>query len=173
MHTVLLVFKHTLLPISMWRPIICHRSASSRVACSSSHFLSSFLPLESSEVDLLVSSHTIQCQHYYTLETQLPPGALGLNAFIQPLKYQVSYVFPYPTLVPLVLSKFLAEHVTGQFTFDTGGTMLDGGSLTSHSSQHVGRPSLVLYCHKGSCHGCFSRPVAQGSAISAFNPLAA
>ena len=33
-------------------------------------------------------------------------------------------------------------------TFDSGGTMLDGGSLGSHSSQHVGRHSLVLSHHK-------------------------
>ena len=28
---------------------------------------------------------------------------------------QVSYVFPPPALVPMVLSKFMAEHMTGQF----------------------------------------------------------
>ena len=33
------------------------------------------------EVDLLESSHSTQCQHYYILESLLPPGALGLNAF--------------------------------------------------------------------------------------------
>ena len=58
-------------------------------------------------------------------------------------------------------------------TFDSSGTMLDGGSLASHSSQHVGRYSSVLSCGKGSHHGCFDRPCAQGSVISAFNPLGA
>ena len=66
------------------------------------------------EVDLLASSHSTQCQHYFTLETPLPLGALGLNAFIHPWKFQVSYVFPPLALVPLVLSKFLAEHVNSQ-----------------------------------------------------------
>ena len=56
---------------------------------------------------------------------------------------------------------------------DYGGTMLEGGSLAPHSSQHVGRHSLVVFHHKRSCHGCFDRQGAQGSAISAFNPLAA
>ena len=65
------------------------------------------------EVDLLASSHSTQCQHYYTLETPLPLGALGLNAFSHPWTFKVSFVFP-PALVPLVLSKFLAEHVSGQ-----------------------------------------------------------
>ena len=66
------------------------------------------------EVDLLASSCSAQCQHYFTLETPLPLGALGLNAFSHPWNFQVSYVFPPLTLVPLVLSKFLAEHVNGQ-----------------------------------------------------------
>ena len=44
----------------------------------------------------------------------LPQGALGMNNFHHHWTYQVSYRFP-PTLVPLVLSKFLEEHVTGQF----------------------------------------------------------
>ena len=51
--------------------------------------------------------------------------------------------------------------------------MLDGGSLAFHSSQDVGRQSLVVSHHKRSHHGCFGRPCAQGSVISAFNPLAA
>ena len=66
------------------------------------------------EVDLLESSCSTQCQHYFTLETPLPLGTLGLNAFSHPWKFQVSYVFSPPALVPLVLSKFLAEHVNGQ-----------------------------------------------------------
>ena len=69
------------------------------------------------EVDLLASSHSTQCQHYFTLETPLPLGALGLNAFSHPWNSQVSYVFPPLALVPLVLSKFLAEHVSGQLRY--------------------------------------------------------
>ena len=66
------------------------------------------------EVDLLASSHSTQCQHYFTLETPLPLGPLGLNAFSHPWKFQVSYVFPPLALVPLILSQFLVEHVNGQ-----------------------------------------------------------
>ena len=66
------------------------------------------------EVDLLASFHSTQCQHYFTLETPLPLGALGLNAFSHPQTLQVSYMFPPLALVPLVLSKFLTEHVNGQ-----------------------------------------------------------
>ena len=66
------------------------------------------------EVDLLASSHTTQCQCYYTLESPLSLGALGLNAFSHPWTFQVSYVFPPPILVPLILYKFLAGCVNGQ-----------------------------------------------------------
>ena len=66
------------------------------------------------EMDLLASSHSTQIQHYYTLESPLPLGALGLNPFNHPWMFQVSYMFPPPALVPLVLSKFLAEHVKSQ-----------------------------------------------------------
>ena len=66
------------------------------------------------EVDLLESSLSIQCQHYYVFwNLHYLWGALGLNAFSHPWTFQVSYVFP-SALVPLVLSKFLAEHVKGQ-----------------------------------------------------------
>ena len=101
-------------------------------------------------------------------------GALGLNAFNHPWTFQVSYMFPPPALVPLVLSKFLAEHVKGQLRcLILVVPCLDGGSLAPHSSQHVGRHSSAVPHHKRSCHGCFGRPGIQGSAISAFNPLAA
>ena len=66
------------------------------------------------EVDLLASSCTTQCQQFYILETPLSLGSLGLNTFNHPWMYQVSYVSPH-ALVPLVLFKFLAGHVTGQF----------------------------------------------------------
>ena len=46
--------------------------------------------------------------------------------------------------------------------------MLDGGSLTSHGSQHVARCSLALSHNKRFCHGHFGRPCSQGSAISVF-----
>ena len=69
------------------------------------------------EVDLLASSCSTQYQHYYTLESPLPLGVLGLNAFNHPWMFQVSYMFPPPALVPLVLSKFLAQNVKGQLRY--------------------------------------------------------
>ena len=58
-------------------------------------------------------------------------------------------------------------------TTDSGGTMLDGGSLAPQSSQPVCKCSSAMSHHKRSHLGCLSRPGIQGSAISAFNPLAA
>ena len=56
---------------------------------------------------------------------------------------------------------------------DKHGIVLDGGSLASHSSQHVGRHSSAVPHHKRPHCGCLSRPGTQGSAIFAFIPLAA
>ena len=47
-------------------------------------------------------------------------------------------------------------------TFDSGGTMLDGGSVAFHSSQYVGRCSLAMSHCKRSHHGCFGRQVLKG-----------
>ena len=41
------------------------------------------------------------------------------------------------------------------------------------SSQHVGRCSSSVSQKKGPHHGCLGQQDAQGSAITAFNPLAA
>ena len=67
------------------------------------------------EMALLTSSHISQCQHHYILKNPLPLGALGLSTFDYARIYQVSNVFPSDVSFPLVLSKFLAKHVRGQF----------------------------------------------------------
>ena len=50
----------------------------------------------------------------------------------------------------LFCPQFLAEHVNRSTqTFTSGGSMLDGGSLASHSSQHAGRcSSAVSHCKR-------------------------
>ena len=65
-------------------------------------------------VDLLTSTCTNQCQHYYNLENPLPLRTLEWDAFNHPRT--VKWVmFPPPALVSLVLPKSQAEHVTGSF----------------------------------------------------------
>ena len=168
---VLLFFQHTFLLTSMWRQIFCPGIG---------YFQSGTFPLRwhrqlfifgaFQRWTLLASSCSTQCQHYFTLETPLPLGALGLNVFSHPWNFQVSYMFPPLALVPLVVSTFLAEHVSGQLRhlLLVAPCWMEA-PWASHSSQHVGRCSSVVSHHKRSCCGCFSRPGTQGSAISAFN----
>ena len=66
-------------------------------------------------MELLTSTCMNQCQLYYTLEQPSPPGALRLNVFNHLCRFQGSYVFPSPALIPLVLSEFLVKHVTSHF----------------------------------------------------------
>ena len=158
----------------MWRQIFCPGSDASGVAPSPLGGSGSFSPLGPSRGRAAGIFSSTQCQHYFILETPLPLGVLGLNAFSHPWTFQVSYVFPSPSSGPSSCAQVSGR--TCQWStqiFDSGGTMLDGGSLASHSSQHVGGCSLVVSNCKRSHHGCFSRPGTQGSAISAFNPLAA
>ena len=112
---VLLFFQHTFLPTSTWKQIFC-----TGVGCfwSGTFFLrwlrqlftfGAFQRWTSWHLLILLNANNISLW-----KPQLPLGALGLDAFSHPWKFQVSYVFPPLALVPLVRSKFLAEHVRGQ-----------------------------------------------------------
>ena len=74
--------------------------------------------------------------------------SLEVNAFSYLWTYQVSCVYP-PASVPLVLSTF---QMSVQPSYSSG-SVLDGGFLASHSSQHVGRHSLSVSHPKRLCHG--------------------
>ena len=119
------------------------------------------------ERDLLTSSHSTQCQHYYTFKSPTS-GGLGVEC-LQPFldvsgKLCVSSFCIGSSGSVLVCGRICQRSTQA---FDSGGAMLDGGSLTSHTSQHVGRCSSAVPHPKRSRHGCLSRPGAQGSAISA------
>ena len=101
----------------------------------------------------------------------MPLGALGLNAFSHPCNFQVSYVFPSQALVPLVLSKFLAEYVNGplRHLLLVAPCWMEAPWLPTVLNMLADVPQqcpIVKHPH----HGCFGRPGAQRSAISAFNP---
>ena len=104
------------------------------------------------EVDLLASSHSTQCEHYFTLKT--PPGGLGVECLQPSLdlsgKLCVSSCGSSPSNSVQVYGRTCQWSTQ---TFDSGDTLLDGGSLASHSSQHVSRHSLVVSHHKKSHHG--------------------
>ena len=171
---VLLLFQCTFLPISMLKLIICHGDT-----CFQSCIFFLTLPklhfnlgvyqrwiCWHPHIPLNVSSNTPWKIHYL--------WGIGVEC-IQP-SLDVSGKL---CLSSSCISSSSYVQVSGRTchrsfqTFDSSGTMLDGGSLAFHSSQHVGRCSLALSCHKSSHHGCLSMPGAQGSAISAFKPLAA
>ena len=124
-----------------------------------------------SEVDLLVYSDSTLCQHYYSLETPLPPGGLGVECF--QLLLDISGKL---CVSSSCTSSSSSVQVSGGschrsiLTFDSGGNTLDGGSLAPYRSQHVGRHSSALSCHQRLHCWCIGRQYAQGSAISAFNP---
>ena len=101
----------------------------------------------------------------------LPLAALGLNAFNHPSMFEISYMFPPSALFPLVLCKFLAEHVKGQLRYLI--LLAPCWMEAPHSSQHFARCSTMVPHHKRSHHRCFGRPGTQGSVISTFNPLGA
>ena len=126
------------------------------------------------EVDLMAYSHSTQCQHYYTLETPLPLGGLGVECLQPSLdmsgKLCVSFSGSGPSSSVQVSGRTCQWSTQ---TFDSEGTMLDGGFLAPHHSQYVGRCSFVVsHCRRSHC-GCFGRPGTQESAISAFNILTA
>ena len=102
------------------------------------------------------------------LESPLPVGALGLNAFNHPWTCEMSYAFSLPALVPQVLFTFLADYVTVQFRLLilVAPCWMEAPWLCSW---HVGRHSLLVFYHKIPCHGCFSSLGAQWSAVTTLN----
>ena len=101
------------------------------------------------KVDLLASSCSTQCQHYVTLETPLPLGGLGIECLQASLNFSGKLCVSFSSSSPSC-----SVQVSGRTcqwstqTFDSGGAMFNGGSLASHSSQHVGRCSSAVSHHK-------------------------
>ena len=122
----------------------------------------------------MASSCSNQCQYCYIFESPLLQGALGLNAFTPPRTYQVSYMFPHLALVSLVLSKFLAECVSGHFRLLilVAPYWMEIPWLPTVLNTLVNVPHQCPD-HKRLHHGCFSWLGSQWSAVSAFNVSAA
>ena len=171
---LLLFFQHTFLPTSMWRQISVLGSDASGVAPSSSGGSGRFSLLGPSRggppgIFLFYSMPTL-----FHFGNSIACGVLGVEC-LQPSseisgKFCVSSSSSGPSCSVQVSSRTCQWSTQ---TFASGGSMLDGGSLASHHSQHAGRCSSMVPSSKKSCCGCFGRPGAQGSAISVFHPLAA
>ena len=108
-----------------------------------------------------------------SLSTLSDNSKLQLAPSIRSHKFQVSYMFPPSALVPLVLSKFLAEHVKGQprHLILVASCQMEVPWLPTVLNILADVPQQCPVI-KDLC-GCLGRPGYQRSAISAFNPLAA
>ena len=171
--TVLLLFQHTVLPIWMWKSIICPGKVASGVASSSSYspsYISTLGSTRGGSVGIL-TFHTVSAVLHFWKSTIC--GGLGVEC-IQPSLEISDKLCVSSSCINSSSSVNLSGRAchTSIQTFDSSGTMLDGSSVAFHSSQHVGGCSLALSHHKICHHGCFVRQSAQGSAISAFNHLA-
>ena len=149
-------------------------SDASRVASSSSGGSGSFSPLGPSRGGPpgIFSFYSMPALFHFGISTT--SGGLGVKCLQPSLeisgKLCVSSSGSGPSCSVQVSSRTCQWSTQ---TFTPGGAMLDGGSLASHSSQHAGRCFSAVPSSKRSHCGCFGRPGTQGSAISAFNPLAA
>ena len=127
------------------------------------------------EVDLLASLCTHQSA-FYTLENPLPLEALGLNAFNHPWIHTASSSSSFSSPGSIhVLGRMC--HRSVQISY-SGGALLAGGFLASHSFKHVGRGSSSESHCKEPCHGCLGESgtqgsVEQGRSVTELNQLAA
>ena len=170
---VLLLFHHTLLPTSMWRPII-----SPRIRCFQSVIFSlrwlkqlfTFGAFQGVPAGIF-SFYSMPALLHLGISTT--SGGLGVEC-LQPSLDVSGKLLVSSSCISSSSSVLVSGRTCQRWTtmFYSCGTMLDGGSLAPHSSHLVGRHSLAVSHHKISHHGFFGRPEAQGSAISAFNPLA-
>ena len=103
-----------------------------------------------------------QCQQYYTLENPLPLGALGLNTFNHSwTSGELCVFFSCISSPSSVQVSGRSCHSSAQISYASG-TLLDGGSFSSYSSQYFGRHSSMVSKNKKSYPGCFSRLVLKG-----------
>ena len=142
---VLLLSQCKFLPISMCRLIICHKVICLWSGIFSLRWLKSFLPLGSvrgGSAGILSYHSMLALLHLGNTTTS---GDLGVECLQQSLDVSGKLC-----VSSSCINSSSSVHVSGRTchrstqNFDTGGTMLDGGSLTSHSSQHVGRHPLAL-----------------------------
>ena len=111
---VLLLFQHTVLPTSMLRQIICPGMSCFWSGIFSSGGSGSFLLLGPSRGVPTCIFSFYSMPALFHLGNSTTSGGLGVECLQPSLEFQVGYVCPPLALVPLVLSKFLAEHVDGQ-----------------------------------------------------------
>ena len=127
---------------------------------------------ESTAWGLYAPSHINVCITIFW-RISLLPGAYGLKALNYSWLLWMTYVFPSPLVFLVLLSKFLAEDVTGQCSLLIFVALCwMNATWLLHCFQHVGRHSSYVFHGKNFHQQHFSRLSDKGSAITAFNPLA-
>ena len=150
---VLFLILHTYLPISMWK-LSVEEKVGSRMASSSLHSSNSVSTLESTEagsVSILTYQSMSALLHLVKSTTS---GSLGFEHFSPSVNISVELCISFfkinsPNSVPFsgrTCDRWIQ-------TCNSSGTMLSGGSIACHSSQHDGRHSLSVFCHKIYCEG--------------------
>ena len=164
---VLLFFQHTFLPTSMWRPFICPGISCFQSGTFSLSWLmwlftfGAFNRWTYWHLLILLNASTISPWKLHYLGVECLQPSLDYSG-----KLCLSSSGSSPSSSAQVSGRTCQWSTK---TFDSGGTMLDGGPLASHSSQYVGRcSSAVSHCTRFR-HGCFGRPGTTGSTVSAFN----
>ena len=137
---VLLFFQLTFLPTSMWRWIIYPGIGCFQSGTFSLRWLRQLLPLGPSRGGPagFFSFYSMPALFHFGNSTAC--GGLGVECLQPSLDFSgklcVSSSCSGPTCSVQVSSRTCQWSTQ---TFDSDGTMLDGGSLASHHSQHVGR----------------------------------
>ena len=130
----------------MWRPIICHGDScfqSDIFFITWPKWLFTFGSPRGGSAGILPYHSMPALLHFGNASTS---GALGVE-----FPQTTLAVFSKLCISSSCISSSSSVHVFGRMsemstkTFDSGVILLDGGSLASHSSQHVGR-QLSLHC---------------------------
>ena len=170
---VLIFLQLTYLPISMCKLTVYHKEGWFQVATFSLHDWSSISTLVSA------GGGPVSILNYQSMWALLHLGKYTTSWHLDwmlstILGCSVSYVFPPLALASLLLSMFLTQHVTGQFRLPilVAPCWMEASWLPTVLNMLVSIPHCFPIT-KHLSHGCFSRHSVQGTAIPAFNPLAA
>ena len=146
------------------------RKVGFRVAYSTMHSSGSISTLVSTRggsVGILTYQSISALLHHGKLSSS---ESLGFETFQLSLNISGELCIPTSTLGFFQVSDRTCQRSVQ--TSNSSDTLLNGGFLASHSSQHVGRHFSLASCKKF-CHGYFSRPGALGYTTVIFKSWAA
>ena len=168
---ILLLIQHTYLSIPMWKLAIYHREGRFQNGIFFLIYLKQCFKFEVTLRWICCHPHIPISFGIIHLGESTTSGSLGVKDFNPLWTYKVRYISPYCMSPPSSVQ--VSDKVCDRSIqiSDTYCTLLDGGSLPLHISQHVGRYSWFVSYSKRSHQGCLNRLDAPRSAITVFNPL--